>query len=369
MNRWSSVWIALAFFMMLGAPTRAQHGVMEDWARTGFKHSASTAGCWKVPESQTVEEVAKVYQNASARERAKMQKRSGDRPPRAVLALSNASQKTAYSAGLLVGWGETAKRPEFHVVTATGVSALIAPFAFLGEEGDPYIADIFTCDANAFEDMARRAASYLDKEVLEKIFLRHEGGARLAIALPGSAARPESVWDLGAIAASRHPKATHYIETILLAAIDPTVFIDPAVMPIKAGRIVDRDQAFREPGAGAPLLFVGPAKGDPAAYYLIHNGVLFPDEGGTFMARRNNASYARADFKRVPVVPAYAFFLAAQTSGAKARIASPRPFLTIQPVSSFDMAYMRALFLDAYRQGRMGKEWRSTFPDMERSYH
>jgi hypothetical protein len=38
--------------------------------------------------------------------------------------------------------------------------------------------------------------------------------------------------------------------------------------------------------------------------------------------------------------------------------------MNIQPQqSAFDLTYMRALFLDAYRQGRMRREWRSTLVD------
>jgi hypothetical protein len=70
------------------------------------------------------------------------------------------------------------------------------------------------------------------------------------------------------------------------------------------------------------------------------------------------------------VVPAYDFFLAAAAARAPVLIASPRPYLNLQPASDFDMTYLRALFLDAYREGRMSREWRLTFPDRgnSRSY-
>jgi hypothetical protein len=328
---------------------------------------ASAAGaCWRTPQSQTLEEIAHVVENQQRR----MARRSGSSlaPKPAALALSGGRQKTAYGAGLLVGWGETGKRPDFSAVTAVGVSALIAPFAFLGAEGDQKIADIFSCEAASLQDMAERAASYIDAGTLEIIARRHEAGARLMVALPGSAARRGTVWDIGAIAASRHPKAQRYIRNILVAAVDLTTFIDPATMPMAAGVLVERNISFRQIGAGEPFLSARGAPDSGTATYLIHNGVLFPDEGEAYMAAapRTTAGSAspRADMS---MVPAYDFFLTAEASRTEVYIASPRPHLNLQPASDFDMPYLRALFLDAYREGRMSREWRLTFPDRNNS--
>ncbi|WP_144083508.1 hypothetical protein [Hyphomicrobium nitrativorans] len=351
------VWVA---FAALCVPVQAQNSTSDDPAWTVKDRSTSRAGCWHTPRPQTLEEIGKVYQNGLARERRKTEVRGY--PARAMLALSDGRLRTAYSAGLLVGWGETAQRPDFAVVTAAGVSALIAPFAFLGAEGDQIIADIFACDTLSFEDMASRAVSHLTHERLERIAQRHEGGDRLVVALPGSAARAESVWDLGAIAASRNPEAATYIERILLAAVDPAVFIDPETVPGGVGTVVRRNRVFREVGSGEPFLSPDPAGVPLGSYYLIHNGVLFPDEGDAFAKTQREAG------AEVSLVPAHDFFLRSHASKASIRIASPRPYLGIQPQSDFDMAYMRALFVDTFRQARMGREWRRTFPDRERSY-
>ena len=327
-----------------------------------FSTSATaTSGCWQTPQPQTLQEMASVVEN--------QQRRAAPRPTPVVatLALSGGRLKTAYSAGLLVGWGETGKRPDFSVVTAVGDSALIAPFAFLGAAGDQKIADLFTCEAKSLEEMAKRAALYVDAETIEKIARRHATGARLIVALPGSAARRETVWDLGAIAASGHPKAQRYIQNILLAAVDLTTFIDPTAVPIPAGTLVARSQAFRQVGAGEPFLSQSRTV-VPSTYYLIHNGVLFPDEGEAYMTWRQGTTDSPTLLENASVVPAYDFFASAETSRSKVYLASPRPYLRIQPQSDFDMSYIQALFLDTYRQGRMGGEWRSTFLDRARFY-
>jgi hypothetical protein len=188
------------------------------------------------------------------------------------------------------------------------------------------------------------------------------------VALPGSAARRETVWDIGALAASRQPKAQRYIRNILVAAVDLTTFIDPATMPMTVGALVERNTSFRQIGAGELFLSARWAPAPDTATYLIHNGVLFPDEGEAYMAAARSTADGASSFRAdEPVVPAYDFFLAAEASRAEVYIASPRPHLNLQPTSDFDMSYLRALFLDAYREGRMSREWRLTFPDRNNS--
>lgn len=312
--------------------------------------------CWKAPPARTVEEAVIVAQNqANAAARTA--------PSAATLALSDGRLKAAYGAGLLVGWGETEKRPDFAVVTAVGMSALLAPYAFVGRDGDSAIADVFACEAASLEEMAARAASYLDARMLERIAQRHQAGARLLVALPGSAARPETVWDIGAIAASRHPGATRLIASILRASVDYTTHIDPLTTPVKAGSAVTRNPEFRRAGAGEAFLSMRAPGAPHDATYLIHNGVLFADEGEEYAAARAARGGASRE-EDLWLRPAYDFFTSAQQWRSQLLIASPRPYMNIQPPqSAFDAAYMRALFLDAYRRGRMSREWRTTFVD------
>jgi hypothetical protein len=315
--------------------------------------AAAPSRCWKAPQPQTVQEAVIAAQN-----QASLAARAKSTGPAAMLALSDGRLKSAYGAGLLVGWGETGGRPDFAVVTAVGMSALLAPFAFLGSEGDGAIADIFACDASNLQEMAERAASYLDANVVEKIARRHEAGARLLVALPGSAARGETVWDLGAIAASRHPEARRQISAILRAAVDLTTFIDPETMPVSAGLAAVRNPALRRVGAGEAFLSVPSLRKPAAPTYLIHNGVLFPDESEEYASAQ--AIQPAAALTDIWLVPAYDLFTAAQRWQSPMLIASPRPYMNIQSQqSAFDLSYMRALFLDAYRQGRMRREWRS----------
>lgn len=312
--------------------------------------------CWRTPQAQTVEEAVIVAQNA-----ANVAAPHPSAAP-AMLALSDGRLKTAYGAGLLVGWGETGRRPDFAVVTAVGMSTLLAPFAFIGKDGDAAIADIFACDTGSIEEMAARAALYLNPGIIERIAHRHRAGARLLVALPGSAARAETVWDLGAIAASGRPDAAQMMGEILRASVDLTTFIDPKRMAVKAGVTAVRNPALRSLGAGEAFLSAPSLRAPRVPVYLIHNGVLFADESAQYASQL--AIRPVSTRKDMWLLPGQDVFLAAQELHAPTLVASPRAHMNIQTQqSAFDLPYMRALFLDTYRRSRMDREWRQTILD------
>lgn len=319
------------------------------------------AGCWHRPGAQTLEEIAVRAANRQRRH----DQAAATHPGAATLALSNPMTvaKAAYGAGLLVGWGETGNRPEFSTVTAVGASALVAPFAFIGAAGDQKIADLFVCRATSFAQIAERAAAGLDAATMAAIARKHQAGGRLLVALPRSAARKATVWNLGSLAAEGTPQARDLMRRILLAAVDLTTFIDPATAPVPVGSLTERNLTFRQLGAGEPFLHPGDAH--PRATFLIHNGVLFPDETISYMADRKAILGAPPAQPRV--VAAYDFF---QADAARTDIfvASPRPRLPIRQSGAFDAMYLRALFEDSYRQGIFSREWRRTLVDTVRSY-
>lgn len=314
--------------------------------------------CWRPPQARTVEEAVIVAQNE-----ANVAARQGLAAAPGMLALSDGRLKTAYSAGLIVGWGETGKRPAFSVVTAVGMSALLAPFAFIGRDGDGAIADIFACDAAGLEEMAARAIAYLDGGAIAQIARRHEAGARLLVALPGSAARRETVWDLGAIAAGGRDDAAELIGTILRASVDLTTYVDPQTASVKAGVMATRNPALRQIGAGEAFLSTPSLRAPEAPTYLIHNGVLFADEAEAYAAAHGEERSAAP--AELWLLPAHDLFVAAHQWRRPVLIASPRAHMNIQTQqSAFDLPYMRALFLEAFRQGRMSREWRETVVDL-----
>lgn len=326
------------------------------------QRALSSQRCWSTPQPETVEEALKVAENPPAGKRMRPAREGGERD---VLLLSDGELKAAYGAGLLMGWGETGNRPQFVAVTAVGISVLIAPFAFIGPAGDQMIANIFNCNTNSLVGMSERAASELNSGVLEAIAREHESGRRLLVALPGSAARAEVVWDLGRLAASRHASAAALFRKILLAAADQHTFVDPTDAPAAAGQVVERNFTFRKPGAGEAFLFpheIAQISGGDTRYYLIHNGSVFPDESADYI----RAYATGGDPQTRELLPAYEIIRHSAATGSRFRFASIKLRLWPAPEAQFDMAYVKAVFMHTYRQGRMDKEWKSKFPGLPR---
>jgi len=323
--------------------------------------------CWQRPAPESLEEAA-IHANNQQLRLARQQETQRRTQP-AVLALSDGELRIAFGAGLLVGWGETGYRPELQAVTAVGKSALMAPFAFLGSEGDSRIADLFNCPSGtSWDALAEQASRLVDAHVLARIAQRHAAGARVMIALPGSAARPEHVFDVGAIAASGHPDAQRYIGDILRASVDLARAVDPKAIPFPAGLQVERNWVFRKVGAGQPFLWPPiPNAAAPAAYFLIHNGVLFADESDEFVTTERAARAERVQRLAVGLAPAFDLQMRASAEKSRFQFASLRPRLNLVAQDVFDATYLRDVFHFAYRQGRMSKEWKPSLPTLGRS--
>jgi hypothetical protein len=74
-----------------------------------------------------------------------------------ILVISGGGDWGAFGAGVLKGWGRVTgefARPHFDVVTGVSTGALIAPFAFLGDEAS--IDGILQMYRNPQEDWAKR---------------------------------------------------------------------------------------------------------------------------------------------------------------------------------------------------------------------
>ena len=71
-----------------------------------------------------------------------------------LLVLSGGGAKGAYGAGVLAGWSATGTRPEFTIVTGVSTGALMATWAFLGEDHDPVLERFYTGTSD--EDIFRR---------------------------------------------------------------------------------------------------------------------------------------------------------------------------------------------------------------------
>lgn len=163
------------------------------------------------------------------------------------LALSGGGSGGSFAAGLLAGWSETGKRPEFDVVTGVSTGALIAPFAFLGQDYDGLLRAIYTGDeasklaspsiteilgGSGLLDPAplrQMIEHYATPEMLVQIAAEHRRGRRLLVVTTNLDAQRPVLWDLGAIAASGRPDALALFQDVLMASASiPAIF--PPVM-------------------------------------------------------------------------------------------------------------------------------------------
>jgi len=137
-----------------------------------------------------------------------------------VLALSGGGEDGAFGAGALVGWSARGDRPVFDLVTGVSTGALIAPFAFMGQDYDEVLTRVFT-QSDASDVMRMRpfkavmSDALYDTSPLEELiaentppsFLRavaqrHKAGNSLLIVTSELDRSRASVWDMGAIAAA-----------------------------------------------------------------------------------------------------------------------------------------------------------------------
>lgn len=231
---------------------------------------------------------------------------SGGRPgPPEVLAISSGSDKGAFAAGYLSGWTASGNRPVFDLVSGVSTGALIAPFAFLGPEGDAVLRELYTAvtareifRATPIEGLlggpgladnrplVRLIERHVTPELLGKIAAAHRNGRRLLVLTANLDSARGMVWDIGAIAASDRPDRAALFRRVLLASASipgffPPVFIDAA----SAGRPVSE---MHVDGATIASLFVLPpeilwgegaarAPTEPRAVTLLYNGKLDPE--------------------------------------------------------------------------------------------
>lgn len=303
---------------------------------------------------------------------------SGDEPvPYRVLALSGGGSRGAYGAGVLVGWTETGRRPEFNIVTGISTGALIATFAFLGPEYDESLWAFTAVDQEQVfepvgffdgifgESFARTAPlrslieSEIDESTLEAVAREHAAGRRLFIGTTNLDARMFTIWDMGAIASSDSPEKLSLYHDILLASASLPVLFPPVYIPVEGpnGRYwqmhVDggvRRNAFYFDFVEALTTFDDSIE-EPsydAQLYVLYNGKL-----------RANAVYEPVDPKVTSIATAslaalmrsntlgnlYALYVHAVISGSDFHITFiPREFPLEGTMSDFDREEMTRLF-------------------------
>jgi hypothetical protein len=244
------------------------------------------------------------------------------------LALSGGGANGAFGAGFLNGWSATGQRPVFKVVTGVSTGALMAPFAFLGQQGDQALYQFYTTTGSRdifalgeFVSIARQLLygeaiadtsplrrlieQYVDDALLREIALAHGRGRRLYIGTVDLDSQRFMVWNMGLIASSGHPDAPQLFRQVMLASAAIPVAFSPVLFDVEAGGR-RYDEMHVDGGVFANVFYSGglfsardvrqqvgrdTARED---IYVIHNGQLSSHGAIT---RRSIADIARRSFQ------------------------------------------------------------------------
>ena len=171
-----------------------------------------------------------------------------------ILALSGGGPDGAFGAGVLAGWSQNGRRPEFDIVTGISTGAIIAPFAFLGAEYDENLRRFYTqtqtrqivrfrvlravIDGGFIADTAPLAAAIereLTDEVIAAIARKAESGADLLIGTTNIDAERPVVWDIGELAQLGTPKANDLIRQVILASASVPIVFKPVPIEVSDG--------------------------------------------------------------------------------------------------------------------------------------
>jgi len=293
------------------------------------------------------------------------------------LALSTGGGDGAFGAGLLNGWSESGKRPEFSVVTGVSTGSLMAPYAFVGSSEDGGLKRAYT-EYNAgdiFEDvktpeslvdtwpLRRLIAKEVTAELLAKVAAAHKAGRRLFVATTNLDARRGVVWNMGAIAAKGDEDALKTFRAVLAASTAIPGLFPPVMIDVEANG--KKTQEMHADGGLAGQVFVAPetminassgTKLPATELYLIANNRLMPEfqmtERSLIFVIGSSISVGVQAMLRVNIDRAYG---AAKRSGVPFFLSYPALASDQQGKGAFDTEFMKGLFEQGVARGKNGQ--------------
>lgn len=307
------------------------------------------------------------------------------------LAISGGAADGAFGAGVLTGWQDGGRRPEFVMVSGVSAGALIAPLAFLGPDYDDELIRAWTSGiaepvgeggifSLLFSQESRRAAlfelvsSFTSEEMLDRIAEEHRRGKRLVVITTNLDAQRPVVWDMGAIAASGHPKALDLFRNVLTASASIPGAFEPTLIEVEAG-----GQRFAElhvDGGATMQVFTIPEsmlagngikskvkRQVPANFYIIMNNRLTPEfqvvYGAAVPVLARSLSSLIKTHARLTLVATREF---TRTRNIGFNLAYIHDDFPTEPKSSFATAYMRSVYKYGYDEAKSGAIWEKEIP-------
>lgn len=316
-------------------------------------------------------------------------------PPAHFLALSGGGSNGAFGAGLLCGWSMRGDRPTFKIVTGVSTGALIAPFAFLGQEYDHVLKEVYTTVSTA--DVAKMRGvlggllsdgmadntplrhlveRFVTQEVMEKVGEASREGRVLIIATTHMDAQRPVIWIMGRIARSGHPDALRLFQDVLIAsAAIPGVF-PPVMIEVEADGA--RYDEMHADGGVCSQVFLYPSS---FSFEEIDKELGIQRERHVYVIRNSHlaASYEAVPRRTLPISiravdtlirtqgigDLYRIYLGCRRDGLDYRLAFIPPDFNAESKEAFDPVYMKQLFDVGEALGRAGYPWASAPPGFD----
>jgi predicted acylesterase/phospholipase RssA len=354
---------------------------------------AACAGIERIPYTQQEQEVAVIPGIPEARvwaddpslaRKPLLDPRARETP--VILALSGGGADGAFGAGILNGWTQRGDRPKFTIVTGASAGALIAPFAFLGSQYDPVLADVFSSGefegflkfqgvrglfgTSLFEagPLRQLIAKHVTPEVIAAVAREYRAGRRLYIVSTQLDAQRTAIWDMGAIASSVDPRAPELFRQVIEASASIPGIFSPVLIDVEAqgkrfqemhvdGGIITNVLVVPEAMllSNRPIL---PAGVRPRVYVILNSrlGPYFQvvPASTVRIAVRSFETSVRANTRNT-LLASYEFMRRRNWTMTLASIDDSYP---TQDKPGFDTAYMKGLFEFGVEQGRTGAAWR-----------
>ena len=309
------------------------------------------------------------------------------------LAVSGGGANGAFAAGLLCGWTASGTRPQFSAVTGVSTGALIAPFAFLGPKYDSTLRDNYTdvetkdiltrrpllkaifsdalADSKPLERLVDRC---VDQALLERIAEEYQKGRTLLMLTVNLDAQRPVIWNMTAIAASRHPESLRLFRRVMLASASIPAAFPPVMLDVDIDRHryhemhVDggvMQQVFFYPPSfvlDSELRAAGLHERDHRLY-VIRNAHL--ESTASNVERRTLKIAARAIQTLIQtqgLSDVDRLYATAQRDGIDFNIAYIPSGFEAPPSNEFEPTYMKKLFDRAFELARHGYPWSKVPP-------
>lgn len=346
--------------------------------------------------SRETESFAAEAQRALEKEKAWLasQGRQGPMPPAYYLAISGGGDNGAYGAGLLNGWTESGKRPEFKLVTGVSTGALIAPFAFIGPKYDYVLERVYTTTSqrdifkkrglikgalfgDAMADtapLAKIIASYVNQQLLDEIATEYDKGRVLLIGTGNLDSLEPVIWNMTAIAASKDPRSMELFRSVLLASASipgafPPVMIDVTVEGTRY------QEMHVDGGTMAQVFFVPPSidvkrvsadQPRQRTLYVIRNARLDADWASVDRRTMSIAARAIASLTRTQGIgDLYRIYATTEKDGIDFNLTFIPPTFNTPHLEEFDTNYMKQLYAVGQQAIRSGSAWQKYPPGFE----